>query len=105
MGGLIGSVLGVVVVTVVAAWIVERRWPAGSYLGNSIWAAASVPVISFLLFVLLTAVTLVGGRGEHPADVGMPIFALVFFWFYAAAAGVIVGIPTALIAVKLMRSG
>jgi hypothetical protein len=105
MNAIVGTIVGVVVVTTIAAWLIERRWPAGSYLSNSIWAAASVPVIAAILFAVMTAVTLVNGRGDHPANVGMPIFAGVFFLVYACMAGLIIGLPTAMIALKVMRSG
>lgn len=105
MEGLIASIAGVVAVTIIAAWLLERGRPGASYLSNSIWAAMSVPVIAVILFVVLTVITLVSGRGDHPANVGMPIFAGVFFIVYAFMGGLIIGLPTAMFAVKLLRRG
>lgn len=105
MNAITGTILGVVVVTTIAAWLIERRWPSGSYLSNSIWAAASVPVIATILFAVMTVLTLVQGRGDHPSNVGMPIFAGAFFVIYACMAGLVIGLPTAMVAVRLLRRG
>ncbi len=103
MEGLIASIAGVVAITVAAAWALERGRPGASYLSNSIWAAMSVPAIAFVLFVVMTVITLLSGRGEHPSNVGMPIFAGVFFLVYAFMGALIVGLPTAMVAVRILR--
>jgi hypothetical protein len=104
---LIGSAVAAMLVTLAAARYVVGHWP-GASMGSQVFkAAASFPLLAILLFAIATAVTLFGAsRANRPdLDPGMPIFALVFFLIYTLFIGVVVGVPTALVAVRMFRPG
>jgi hypothetical protein len=101
---LLGSVIAAVLVTMLAAWLLVTRQPDRPASSQIMRAALSFPALATLLFVVATTVALVGAR-DAPANqgAGMAVFAMVFFLFYAIVVGVIVGIPTAIVAVRLFR--
>lgn len=92
-------------VTLAAARWVVGHWPAASFGSQVFRAAAAFPLLAAVLFAVATAVTLAGAArsGRPDLDPGMPIFAAVFFLFYALCVGGMVGLPTAFIAVRLFR--
>ena len=107
MGYLIASVLAVVAVTVAAARFVVSRYPDASF-ASMVWRSAmAFPVLAVILFACATAfVLLQPSRPDRPdLDPGMPIFAMAMFLFYALTLGVIAGLPTAVVAVRMMRGG
>ncbi|AQR74770.1 hypothetical protein [Sphingomonas sp. LM7] len=101
---LIASVVAAILVTILAAWLLVRRRPNRS-AGAQIWGAAlSFPALAIVLFVIVTAIALIGASGAPPSDgAGMAIAAMVFFLFYTLFIGAVVGIPTAIIAVRAFR--
>ena len=107
MGFMIGSAVGALLVTLVAARFVVRRWPEASLGAQVIRSALAFPVIATVLFALATATTLFQPRPANRPDLdpGMPVFALVFFLLYALAIGAIIGVPTALVAIRGLRAG
>jgi len=107
MSFLVGSALAALLVTLAAARYVVGHWPAASFGGQIFRAAAVFPLLAVALFAIVTAFTLlVSGRSGRPdLDPGMPIVALVFFLTYALFVGGAVGVPTAIVAVRMFRPG
>ena len=57
-----------------------------------------------LLFALAVIVTLIDECSlPERGTVGMVIFSLVLFLFYAVVAGLMIGIPTVIVAMKALR--
>jgi hypothetical protein len=82
------------------AWLATSRWPGRSQRWEVAVAALSFPLLSVLLFVAAVIVTLIESANEaERGTVGMVIFSMVFFLVYAVAAGLLIGVPTAMIAV------
>jgi hypothetical protein len=105
MAFLIGSAAIAMLVTLAAARWVVGHWP-GASMGSQVFrAAAAFPLLAVALFAVATAVTLFGASrsGRPDLDPGMPIFAFVFFLVYALFVGGVVGVPTALVAVRMFR--
>ncbi|WP_425069061.1 hypothetical protein [Reyranella sp.] len=99
-----GSILTIVGLTAGASWLATSRWPERSQRWQVTLAALCVPLLSVLLFGLAVVVTLVGAADmPERGTVGMVIFSMAFFLFYAIVAGLAVGIPTAMVAVRMMR--
>lgn len=107
MGYLIASVLAVMAITAAAARFLIGRYPDASFAGLVWRSAMAFPVLAVILFACATAfVLLQPSRPDRPdLDPGMPIFAMAMFLFYALTLGVVVGLPTALVAVRVMRGG
>lgn len=101
---IVGSILAIVAVTGAAAWLATSRWPERSQRWQIAAAALSVPLLSVILFVAGVIVTLIGASdGAERGTVGMVIFSMVFFLVYAVAAGLAIGVPTAIFAVRALR--
>ena len=107
MGYLIGSAVAALLVTILAARFVVSRWPAMPF-GGQVWRAAmSFPLLAMLLFAIAVVVMLLqpAPPGRPDLSPAAPIFAFTFFLIYALAVGVVVGLPTALVAVRAFRPG
>lgn len=101
---IVGSIAAIMLVTVGTAWLLTSRWSGRSQRWQVTLAALSFPLLSVLLFALAVVFTLLDApRVNEPGTVGMVIFSLVFFLFYALVAGLVIGIPTAIFAVKALR--
>ena len=71
-------------------------------------AALSFPALALLLFAIAVCAILIGvsrGPDVPSQSAGMPILALVFFLTYAWMIGAVVGLPTAIVAVRMFRAG
>lgn len=101
---LLGSIVAAALVTTLAAWLLVTRRPDRPARSQMVAAAASFPALAIGLFVVATAVALIGAS-DAPANqgAGMAVFAMVFFLFYALVIGAVIGIPTAIIAVGRFR--
>ena len=101
---ILGSIAVIMAVTSGTAWLLTSRWPGRTQRWQVTLAALSFPLLSVLLFALAVIVALIDARGvPERGTVGMVIFSLVFFLFYAVVAGLMIGIPTAIVAVKALR--
>ena len=86
------------------AWLATSRWPHRSQRWQVAVAALSFPLLSVLLFAAAVIVTLIEAADvAERGTVGMVIFSMVFFLVYAVAAGLLVGVPTAMLAVSALR--
>jgi small-conductance mechanosensitive channel len=100
----LGSIAGIVAVTFAAAWLVTSRWPHRTRGWQVTWSALSVPLLSVILFLVTVLATLADAQDvPERGTVGMVIFSMVFFLFYAVAAGLAIGVPTAMVAVRVLR--
>lgn len=100
----VGSVVAIVTITFAAAWLVTARWPHRTVRWQVMLSAFSVPILSTALFVAAVLVTLADVPNvPERGTVGMVIFSMVFFLFYAVVAGLVIGIPTAMAAVRMLR--
>ncbi len=101
---LLGSIVAIVAVTFAAAWLVTSRWPHRTRGWQVTLSALSVPFLSVVLFAVAVLATLVDARDvPERGTMGMVIFSMVFFLVYAIAAGLAVGVPTAIVAVRVLR--
>ena len=105
MGFLLGSALAAVLVTLAAARLVVSRWPGLPFGSQVFRAAMGFPLLAALLFAIAVLVTLAQSAPANRPDLdpGMPIFALVFFLFYALVIGAVIGWPTAYFAIRSFR--
>lgn len=100
----LGSVVAIVAITFAAAWFGTSRWPHKTQRWQVTFSAFSAPLLSVVLFTVAVLMTLVDASNvPERGTVGMVIFSMVFFLFYAVAAGLVIGIPTAMIAVRALR--
>lgn len=100
----LASVVLVVAVTSAAAWLATSRWPHRTRRWQVTFAALSVPLLSVVLFAIAVLTALADGPGAaERGTVGMVIFSMVFFLLYALVAGLAIGIPTAVISVRMLR--
>lgn len=101
---IVGSILAIMAVTGGTAWLATSRWPGRTRRWQVTLAALSFPLLSVLLFVAAVVVTLLDAPTvPERGTVGMVIFSMVFFLVYAVAAGLVIGIPTAIFAVRALR--
>lgn len=101
---IVGSVVAIVAITFAAAWFATSRWPHRTQRWQVAFSAFSVPLLSVVLFAVAVLVTLVDASSvPERGTVGMVIFSMVFFLCYAVVAGLVVGIPTAMIAIRALR--
>ncbi len=101
---IVGSVVAIVAITFAAAWFATSRWPHRTRRWQVTFSALSVPVLSAVLFTAAVMATLANAPAvPERGTVGMVIFSMVFFLFYAIVAGLVIGIPTAMIAVRTLR--
>jgi hypothetical protein len=101
---IVGSIAVIMLVTMGTAWLLTSRWAGRTQRWQVTLAALSFPFLSVLLFALAVIVTLLDAPGvNEPGTVGMVIFSMVFFLFYAVVAGLAIGIPTAILTVKALR--
>ena len=101
------SVIVAILVTLGSARWLTTHAPAKSAFSQVMLATLSFPAATFLLFVIAVCAILVGisrGPDVPGQSAGMPIFALVFFLFYAWVVGAVVGLPTAIVAVRMFRA-
>ncbi|WP_116091902.1 hypothetical protein [Sphingomonas crusticola] len=102
------SILLAFLVTLGSARWLTLHATARSASSQVMLAALSFPLVALALFVVAVCVALISmSRGpDLPGQSeGMPIFAAVFFLIYAWAIGAIVGLPTAIVAVRMFRPG
>ena len=103
----IGSAVLAMLVTLGSARWLTLHAP-GRSASSQVWLSAlSFPLLALILFVLAVAVSLIGiARGpDIPGQSeGMVIFAMVFFLIYALVIGAVIGLPTALVAVRMFRT-
>lgn len=100
----VGSVVAIVAITFAAAWFGTSRWPHKTQRWQVTFSAFSAPLLSVVLFTVAVLMTLVDASNvPERGTVGMVIFSMVFFLFYAIVAGLVIGIPTAMIAVRALR--
>ena len=100
----VGSILTIMAITAGTAWLMTSRWPMRTERWQVTLSALSFPILSVVLFGAAVIAAL--ADAPHVAErgtVGMVIFSLVFFLFYGLAAGLVVGIPTAIFTVKALR--
>lgn len=97
------SALLAVGVTILAAWLVIKLRPNIGQGAHVLCSAISFPILSALLFALGLVIALLSSTGQPDGSAGMPILALTFFLFYALVIGLILGLPTALVAVMALR--
>ena len=102
---LIGSAIATAFVTWLAAKFIVARSPQASSASQVTRAALAFPALSVVLFVIATVVTLAGDTTGERGTAGMVVFAMVFFLFYALFVAAVVGIPTAILAVRSLRRG
>lgn len=101
---IVGSVVAIVAITFATAWFATSRWPHRTRRWQVTFSALSVPLLSVVLFAGAVLATLADAPGvPERGTVGMVIFSMVFFLFYAVVAGLVIGIPTAMIAVRTLR--
>ena len=103
-----GSVLVAFLVTLGSARWLTAHAPGRSAFSQVMLATLSFPAAALLLFAIMVCVILAGvSRGpDIPSQsAGMPILALVFFLTYAWMIGAVVGLPTAVVAVRMFRAG
>ena len=106
MGWLIVSALVIAAVTVGAARLVVVRGLATSTLGQFLLSAASVPIVTAVIAALLIALQFAQRAPDaHRGSFGMVIFSIVMFWFYGLMASVLIGLPTAVVAVRAFQRG
>lgn len=99
-----GTVVTIMAITFAAAWFGTSRWPQRTQRWQVTFSALSVPLLSVVLFAVAVLATLADAPAvPERGTVGMVIFSMVFFLFYAIVAGFVVGIPTAMIAVRTLR--
>jgi hypothetical protein len=100
------SVLVIIIATTVTAKLSVTRWPGKSARSHIRWSAMTGPFICLLVFLIALTVTLIDARNvsEPGGTVGMVIFALVMFLFYGLVLSVIIGLPTAMLMVRVFRS-
>jgi hypothetical protein len=100
---ILGSIAVIMAVTGGTAWLLTSRWPGRTQRWRTTLSALSFPLLSVFLFVLAVIVTLIDAPSvPERGTVGMVIFSLVFFLFYAVVAGLVIGIPTAIVAVRAL---
>jgi len=101
---IVGSIVAIVAITFAAAWFATSRWPHRTQRWQVAFSAFSVPLLSVVLFAVAVLVTLIDASSvPERGTVGMVMFSMVFFLFYAVVAGLVVGIPTAMIAIRALR--
>lgn len=101
---ILGTVVVIMAITSATAWLLTARWPGKTQRWQVTLSALSVPILSVLLFVLGVIATLIDAPNvPERGTAGMVIFSMVFFLFYAWAAGLVIGIPTAMVAVRALR--
>ena len=101
---ILGTVVVIVAATGGTAWLLTARWPGKSRRWQVTLSALSFPLLSLMLFVGGVIATLIDApRVPERGTAGMVIFSMVFFLFYAWAAGLVIGLPTAMIAVRALR--
>ena len=101
---IVGSVVTIVAITFAAAWFGTSRWPHRTQRWQVTFSALSGPLLSVALFAVAVLATLADAPAvPERGTMGMVIFSMVFFLFYAVVAEFVVGIPTAMIAVRILR--
>ena len=106
LGWLIVTALVIAAVTVGAARLVVVRGLATSTLGQILLSAASVPIVTAVIAALLIALQFAQRAPDaHRGSFGMVIFSIVMFWFYGLMASVLIGLPTAVVAVRAFQRG
>lgn len=106
MGWLVATILAIGTVTTLAARLLVSRNPTGSTAAHVMLAAASVPLASGVVAAVVIALQFAQKTPDtHNGSFGMSIFALVMFWFYGLMASVVVGLPTAIVAVRAFQRG
>lgn len=100
MGFLVGSALLAILMSFGAAKLSVNRWPDLSAKRHVLVAASAFPLLALLAFALMVFITLAGPQPQEPGGTtGMVVFAMVFFLVYA----LVVGLPSAWIAVRMLR--
>ena len=103
---LIASIIVIGAVTAVAAKLIVVRGIASSRVRQVLLAAAAFPIVTAIIAALLIAVQFAQKAPDaHGGSFGMVIFAIVMFWFYGLMGSIVVGLPTAVIAVRAFRRG
>ncbi|RYY46715.1 MAG: hypothetical protein EOP59_02370 [Sphingomonadales bacterium] len=105
IGFLLATALLAILVTAWAARRAVARRPQASKSAQVFRALLPFPGLALVLFALATAWTLYGepARPGETGGAGMVVFALVFFLLYALVIGAIVGLPTAILAIRGVR--
>jgi hypothetical protein len=104
VGFLVGSALLAVLVSFGAAKLSLGRWPEWSAGRHVLVAASAFPLLALIAFAVMVIVTLAGPQPQEPGGTtGMVVFAMTFFLVYALGVALLVGVPSAWIAVRMLR--
>ncbi|EQB10929.1 hypothetical protein [Sphingobium lactosutens] len=104
MGFLVGSALLAILMSFGAAKFTLGRWPEWSASRHMLVAASAFPLLALVAFAVMVVVTLAGPQPQEPGGTtGMVVFAMVFFLVYALGVALIVGLPSAWVAVRVLR--
>ena len=104
MTALLLSILAIVAVTTLAAKLVTAFRPGMGQGAQIAVAAASTPVLAVLIFIAVVVLSLSGISSPSERNAGgMVVFASIFFLLYELVAGAVVGVPTAILAVRAFR--
>ena len=80
------------------------RWPDLSAGRQVLVAASAFPLLALIAFAVMLVITLAGPQPQEPGGTtGMVVFAMVFFLVYALGVALVIGLPSAWIAVRMLR--
>lgn len=93
-------------VTAIAAKLIVARQLVTSTAAQVLLSAAAFPIVTAAVAALLIALQFAQKAPDaHKGSFGMVIFAIVMFWFYGLMASAVVGLPTAVVAVRSFQRG
>ncbi|RYD55479.1 MAG: hypothetical protein EOP60_06125 [Sphingomonadales bacterium] len=106
VGFLLATALIAIFVTAFAAKLAVKRRPRASRGAQVLRALWAFPGLALALFAVATVWTIYGAPDPSgdTGVTGMVVFAFAFFLIYALVIGAIVGVPTAILAVRNARN-